>query len=195
MRGGLKGCALRYCLGEGGMSWVYRILWYYACMNEDQRNEKIFPEWLRKTFLFPSIQQHSCRGKVVQGSETRNSKTWTDSLNCVWEASKIWDLVAYHSNLISPLDFNRPPSLPIPLPNAGHHFRREVCCANILVEKHKDFENFRRAFLYLLNLVFNRPGRSITRELMFCASFFSHKNMQRGNLKVYSHFSLTFGYL
>ena len=135
-------------------------------MNEDQRKKKIFPEWLRETFLFPSTHNILARGKE-QGSDT-NSKTWTDSLNYVWEVSKNRDLVAYHSNLISPLDFYRPPFTSYSIAKSMASLQKGGLKCKYSCRKHIDFEDFRRAFLHFLN----NPG------------------LQKGDLKVYSHFSL-----
>ena len=90
--------------------WAESTVYYdikHAWMKTKER--KNIPRMTSRNFSFSFYSSHNilARGKE-QGRDT-NSKTWTDSLNYVWEVSKNRDLVAYHSNLISPLDFYRPP--------------------------------------------------------------------------------------
>ena len=124
-----------------------------------------------KLFFFPLLITFLQEEKK-QGSDI-NSKTWTDSLNYVWEVSKNRDLVAYHSNLISPLDFYRPPFTSYSIAKSMASLQKGGLKCKYSCRKHIDFEDFRRAFLHFLN----NPG------------------LQKADLKVYSHFSLTLGCL
>ena len=131
--------------------WAESTVYYdikHAWMKTKER-KKIFPEWLRETFLFPSTHNILARGKE-QGSDI-NSKTWTDSLNYVWEVSKNRDLVAYHSNLISPLDFYRPPFTSYSIAKSMASLQKGGLKCKYSCRKRIDFEDFRRAFLHFLN--------------------------------------------
>ena len=137
------------------------------------KKEKNIPRMTSRNFSFSFYSSHNilARGKE-QGRDT-NSKTWTDSLNYVWEVSKNRDLVAYHSNLISPLDFYRPPFTSYSIAKSMASLQKGGLKCKYSCRKHLDFDDFIRAFLLLLN----NPG------------------LQKGDLKVYSHFSLTLGCL